>query len=371
MRNPKTTSDMTKRGQEIGSTRAIPKRLPTGRVPGRSSKATPTEKASPAKPKPGTEIFSIRCKVCGQKRTLCACLLNDRSFLAGEVGKKLKAVLLGGKAQDHSTHQGDKTPTPPEIAQWVFDQIKRAGYHPNVILDPCAGAGNLNAPFRQSGCTIIEYEKDRGTDFFLCDKHLVVDLVLANTPWRDGPNGERGGEVLIVWLQQIVAVVGKTTPLVFFLPLHLLSPWIGSKYYNYLRSDDCPKLSNITPLPRGVFDSVDAPSAILWCNLPKVVDVAVLPTEVCEAAKRNSISYLHRVNNVAFSPNFGLVEIYPTAGVSPPSRRHRRDGGADSSPVNRHRQLGITAAIPGPLPTSAQSASDRRRRWYRCDRCRG
>jgi hypothetical protein len=286
MRHSKTKSDMTKRGQETGSTRAIPKRPATGRLPGKSSKATPAEKASPAKPKPGTEIISIRCKVCGQKRTLCTCLLNDREFLAAEVGKRLKELLSGGKAADPTTHQGDKTPTPPEIAQWVSEQVFKAGYRPRRILDPCAGAGNLNKPFRTAGCDIIEYEIDRGTDFFLCYEHLAVDLVVANTPWRDGPNGEHGGEVLIVWLRKIVALVGKSTPLVFFSPLHFVSPWIGSQYYNYLRSDDCPRLSNITPLPRGVFGPVEAPAAILWFNLPKVVDVAVLPTEVCEAARK-------------------------------------------------------------------------------------
>jgi hypothetical protein len=180
-------------------------------------------------------------------------LLNDPKFLAAEVGKKLKELLSGGKAAGLATHQGDKTPTPPEIAQWTYEQIKRAGYLPRRILDPCAGAGNLNAPFRRTGCEVIDYEIDHGKDFFLCDKHISVDLVVANTPWRDGPDGECGGEVLILWLQKIVSVVGKATPLIFFSPIHFLSPWIGSQYYKYLRSADCPRLTNITPLPRGVF----------------------------------------------------------------------------------------------------------------------
>ena len=56
------------------------------------------------------------------------------------------------------------------------------------------------------------------------------------------------------------------------------------QHYTYMRSADCPRLSNITPLPRGAFRAVEAPAAVLWFNLPRVVNVAVLPDDVCQGA---------------------------------------------------------------------------------------
>ena len=58
----------------------------------------------------------LPCPQCGH--LICDCLLNDRHFLATRVG-----TLMRGAGSGHATHQegtGDKTPTPPVLAEWIF-----------------------------------------------------------------------------------------------------------------------------------------------------------------------------------------------------------------------------------------------------------
>jgi hypothetical protein len=155
------------------------------------------------------------------------------------------------------------TPTPPSLCRWIYDRLHDGGVHPHTILDPCAGDGNLTAPFRPHA-KVIDYELKRGTNFFEAKKGGVCDLAICNPPWKEA---ER-------WLRHLVWVVGHRTPIVFLCPMAFFSGYKSVPVREFLQSPDAPILNSITPLPGDSFVDVFRPSAILWLNLPEVRNVA-------------------------------------------------------------------------------------------------
>ena len=169
----------------------------------------------------------------------------------------------GGKTADRQD-----TPTPPSLCRWIFERLDEAGVHPQTILDPCAGDGNLTAPFRPRA-RVIEYEIKRGMDFFEARRGIACDLAICNPPWKEA---ER-------WLQHLVWVVGHRTPMVFVCPMLLFDGYKTGPVRTYLESSDAPILNSITPLPQDTFVGVYSSSVILWLNLPEVRNVAFVAGE--------------------------------------------------------------------------------------------
>jgi hypothetical protein len=212
-------------------------------------------------------LFAITCPVCGQARQLCGCLLSNRHFLAQQAG-----LLMRGKAAGPATHRGDRTETPPAVCQWIADRVLAAGRRPQRILDPCAGNGNMNEPFRRLGCEVIEYELDRGRDFFDCRQRLAVDLVLANLPFSGGVDS------YWQWLDHITAVTPCHTPIVLIVPTSILFPYQTSRWAQKWYSG--PRLSAVTCVQRGIFSGVGQDIVICWFDLPELSDIALLPSTI-------------------------------------------------------------------------------------------
>ncbi len=158
------------------------------------------------------------------------------------------------------------TQTPPSLCLWIFQRLADAGVHPQVILDPGAGTGNLTRPFRP-GSKVIEYEIQRGTDFFAEAGKITCDLTICNPPWSWAEK----------WVRQIVRLVGRETPLVFFSPTLLFTGYKDGPVRKFFDSAEAPTLHHITPLPSDTFVGVYSSGSILWCNLPQVRDVAFVP----------------------------------------------------------------------------------------------
>jgi hypothetical protein len=160
------------------------------------------------------------------------------------------------------------TPTPPSLCRWIYERLSNANVSPQKILDPGAGQGNLTHPFRPRS-KVIEYEIEHGKDFFTAKRKISCDLVMCNPPWSG----------VVQWLRHVVKLVGNRTPIVFFSPMAIVSGYKTGPFRKYLESPEAPILNHITPLPTDTFVRVYCASAILWFNLPKLQNVALVPSE--------------------------------------------------------------------------------------------
>jgi hypothetical protein len=177
-------------------------------------------------------------------------------------GNNARTIAGGGDAKDDLQN----TETPPSLCQWIYERLADAGIHPKTILDPCAGNGNLTRPFRPRS-QVIEYEINQDRDFFEA-KAATCDLVICNPPWKKA----------LRWLQQIVEVVGNRTPIVFICPVLFFIGYKDAPCRQYLESPEAPVPHHIIPLPADTFVKVYCPGAILWLNLTKMQDVALVPS---------------------------------------------------------------------------------------------
>jgi hypothetical protein len=155
------------------------------------------------------------------------------------------------------------TSTPPSLCRWIYERLVEADVHPQTILDPCAGDGNLTTPFRPHA-RVIEYEIQRGTNFFDAKRLITCDLAICNPPWKET---ER-------WLRHLVWVVGHRTPIVFMCPLLFFGGYKTAPCRQYLESTEGPILNSITVLPQDTFVGVYSSSVIFWLNLPEIRNVA-------------------------------------------------------------------------------------------------
>ena len=174
--------------------------------------------------------------------------------------------------------RGELTPrpntivTPPGICQFLYDLISPK-YKVQTILDPCAGAGALTKPWRKR--IVISYEIVKGRDFFTCPNRIACDLVLCNPPFSN--DGSEGQFVPYVFLQHILKVLARETPIVLFAPMALrLDQAIRSSRWRWLR-DNCPAITSIVTLPYDAYGPVKVHSEILLFNMPKLAAHYFLP----------------------------------------------------------------------------------------------
>lgn len=158
--------------------------------------------------------------------------------------------------------------TPPGVAEFLHELIS-GKYQIETIFDPCVGNGNLTKLWkgRKIWCEI-----KKGKDFFSCPKRIECDLVLCNPPFTiDGKNGT------LRFLERIVEVVPKKTPIALIAPVTFrLDQRKSAKRWRWMR-DNCPPISSIISLPRDCFAGVDFYCEVLLFNLSKVKPHYFLP----------------------------------------------------------------------------------------------
>lgn len=162
--------------------------------------------------------------------------------------------------------------TPPGICRFLHDLIS-PHYKVKTILDPSAGAGALTKPWRHR--KVIAYEILKGRDFFTCPKQIRCDLVLCNPPFNNNTGESRF--LPQIFLQRILKVVPRGTPIVLFAPMALrLDQTSRSSRWRWLR-DNCPPITSIVSLPHDAFGTVKVHSEILLFSLPKLAAHYFLP----------------------------------------------------------------------------------------------
>jgi hypothetical protein len=166
---------------------------------------------------------------------------------------------------DSRSGNGENTETPPLLCRWIYERLDDAGIHPETILDPCAGRGNLTHPFQQA--KVVAYEINEGKNFSEA-KAITCDLVLCNPPWRQAE----------WWLPHIVEVVGRDTPTVYICPTMYMIGYMRAQFRQYLESPVAPPLDHFTPLPIDTFPGALGQGAIYWFNLPNLRKVALVPS---------------------------------------------------------------------------------------------
>lgn len=154
--------------------------------------------------------------------------------------------------------------TPVELCQFITDMIVSV-MTPTVILDPCAGDGNLTEFFK--GIKLVSYEIKQGRDFF--DAEFVdCDLVICNPPFNN--DGSTSGRKLLpeLFLKHILDVVPEGTPIVFITP-HGLRHNVR-KISPRLEFLTTLNISSILTLPLDIFDGVLFHTEVLFLNMPRL-----------------------------------------------------------------------------------------------------
>lgn len=200
-----------------------------------------------------------------EQRIALAEMPSESKLTAVEVRRQLRRLSADHTDDCNPSRNGDNTETPFLLCEWIFERLDEGGVHPETILDPSAGQGNLTRPFRES--RVIAYEIGLGKDFFKVTS-IDCDLVVCNPPWSEAET----------WLPHIVTVVGKVTPMVYFCPAMYFIGYADRRFRQFLESPKAPTLSHITPLPIDTFQDAHGQGVILWLNLPSLRNVALLPS---------------------------------------------------------------------------------------------
>jgi type I restriction-modification system DNA methylase subunit len=66
----------------------------------------------------------------------------------------------------HKSPKSSIVYTPPEVSEFIFNLLKDKIDKDQRILDPCAGMGNLLAPWKKAGYNIIGVELDKNSPVF-------------------------------------------------------------------------------------------------------------------------------------------------------------------------------------------------------------
>jgi len=154
--------------------------------------------------------------------------------------------------------------TPKQLCRFLTDMILSV-MTPTVILDPCAGDGNLTQFFED--VEVVSYEKKQGRDFFEA-KFVDCDLVICNPPFNN--DGSLSGRKLLpeLFLKHILEVVPEGTPIVFITPHGLrhnvrkISPRL--EFLTKLN------ISSILTLPLDIFEGVLFHTEVLFLNMPRL-----------------------------------------------------------------------------------------------------
>ena len=209
--------------------------------------------------------------VVNSQKEMKAALTSIKDLPAN--GKTMDATSAARHAHRNTRRKEelDNTETPPWLCRWLFERITDAGIRPAVILDPCAGNGNLTQPFH--GSTTINFEIRNGRDFFAHTTGIACDLVLCNPPWR---KTER-------FLRHITTLVGANTPIVLFGAMEALH-FRESPLFRYLDCPEAPTLSSVSIVLARTFhnaqnaEHIGTQGVILWFNMPTIRDVALAPS---------------------------------------------------------------------------------------------
>ena len=196
----------------------------------------------------------------------------------------------------HQKPKASDIQTPLKVSQFIFELLRNKVSKEERILDPCAGMGNLLTPWKKVGYNVIGIDLDKnspvfwsGNDFLkegserlfpaLKDeieyrtleqiqkdtrKYYNIGLILCNPPFN-GYGGKLGSEV---WLDKIIEIFGKETPIVLFVPAGFcLNLTLGSKRYLKFANGEYPPISSRITLPKNIFLEVLFHSEILIFNI--------------------------------------------------------------------------------------------------------
>jgi len=153
--------------------------------------------------------------------------------------------------------------TPLEVAEFI------ASLFPNVkyVFDPCYGNENLLKPFYKRNIKCGGCEIKGGNDFLKRIEKIDADVVICNPPFNLGVGKKLGSEV---FLQKILSLLVKSTPIVLFVPMGFrLNQRKTSKRWKWLR-DNCPPITSIISLPLDIFKNVAFHSEILIFDAPQL-----------------------------------------------------------------------------------------------------
>ena len=156
--------------------------------------------------------------------------------------------------------------TPAGICRFLHDLIA-PHYKIRTILDPSAGKGALTQPWK--AVKVVAFERTHGTDFLTHDDHIACDLVLCNPPFNNDVT-ESKAFAPELFLNKILQVAGKKTPIVLFSPMGMrLNQEKPSKRWRWMR-DETPQITSIIALPLDIFPGVVFHAEILLFNMPRL-----------------------------------------------------------------------------------------------------
>ncbi len=142
-----------------------------------------------------TTTKTLICPIC--RRQTCECMLNDRHFLARQVGRLMRGkggslttnnmgvktgnghgITARAIAGDGNRRQpNDFYPTPLEV---IAALLAVEQFH-GLTWEPAEGDGRIVRELRQAGCEVFGSDVTTGTDFLATTKE--VDNVVTNPPW--------------------------------------------------------------------------------------------------------------------------------------------------------------------------------------------
>jgi len=175
--------------------------------------------------------------------------------------------------------------TPLAVSQFIFELLSphfptKPGKRP-WILDPCAGKGSLLEPWVINNYLSFGIDLEDGIvtdlkkDFLtlerrdICINKTLIKpaLILCNPPFN-GYGNKLGSEI---WLDKILELFGKETPIVLFTPMGFrLNGKKSSKRWTKFTNHKYPPISSIISLPRDIFPGTEFHSEILIFNIPNL-----------------------------------------------------------------------------------------------------
>lgn len=185
----------------------------------------------------------------------------------------------------HKKPKPSNIQTPPKVSQFIFELLRGKIPQKGLILDPCCGQGNLLEPWADDyyhrekggetyGIDIQDGEKvNQVVDFFtltsydLERSHFSIKkptLILCNPPFN-GYGNKLGSEV---WLDKIIELFGKETPIVLFAPVGFCANLtLESKRLEKFHNGTYPPIVSCISLPKNIFEGVIFHSEILIFNI--------------------------------------------------------------------------------------------------------
>jgi len=169
--------------------------------------------------------------------------------------------------------------TPSGVSRFIFELLRNKIPKDGLIFDPCCGKGNLLEPWRNfvvrnyaTHGIDINYHNSVNfvQDFLTWDmkndlrNRIKPQLILCNPPFN-GYYPKLGSEV---WLDKIIELFGKETPIVLFVPVGFCANLtLKSKRLEKFNNGIYPPIVSRITLPKNIFESVIFHSEILIFNV--------------------------------------------------------------------------------------------------------